>query len=52
MRLLLCFGGVSLKDYLERLREYERRKKELQRQNLTSDEYQEAVKAIADELGI
>jgi hypothetical protein len=32
--------------------EYERRKKDLQRKNLTPEEYEEAIKKIAKELGV
>lgn len=31
---------------------YEQRKSELQRQNLSEKEYQDAIKRLADELGI
>ena len=41
-----------MKDYYERLREYERRKAELQRQDLTPKEYEQAVRDLADELEI
>ena len=31
---------------------YEQRKADLQKQNLTNQEYQDAIKRLADELGI